>query len=48
MMVDQLLKSAHNPCTGLTTAEEDLYHRVSASSFSPCTWARLPSFRIAQ
>ena len=35
MMVDQLLKSAHTPCTGLTTAEEDLYHRVSASVSLP-------------
>ena len=35
MMVDRLLKSAHTPCTGLTTAEEDLYHRVSASVSLP-------------
>lgn len=35
MMVNQLLKSAHTPCTGLTTAEEDVYQRVSASVSLP-------------
>jgi len=48
MMVDQLLKSAHTPCTGLTTAEEDLYHRVSASVSLPALGQGFPSFRIAQ